>query len=75
MKEKVFLYSKKEDCCGCSACFAICPQRAICMKEDREGFEYPEIDEENCQFFICTGKRHLKYPHNSRTKNGRGWHA
>ena len=48
MKEKVFLYSKKEDCCGCSACFAICPQRAICMKEDREGFEYPEIDEEKC---------------------------
>ena len=48
MKEKVVLYSKKEDCCGCSACFAICPQRAIYMKEDREGFEYPEMDEEKC---------------------------
>lgn len=42
------LYKKKSECCGCTACYAICPQRAIIMLEDEEGFEYPKIDEEKC---------------------------
>lgn len=42
------LYENKVDCCGCSACYAICPKSAIEMKEDEEGFEYPRIDEEKC---------------------------
>ncbi len=42
------LYERKEDCCGCTACSAICPKSAITMKEDKEGFEYPIIDEEKC---------------------------
>ena len=42
------LYERKEDCCGCTACLAICPQQAIKMVEDEEGFEYPEIVEEKC---------------------------
>ena len=48
--EKVFpiLYSRKEECCGCSACFSICPKSAIKMIEDEEGFEYPTIDEKAC---------------------------
>lgn len=37
------LYERKEDCCGCSACYAICPKSAIKMVEDEEGFEYPLI--------------------------------
>lgn len=37
-----------EDCCGCSACFNICPVQAITMQEDREGFKYPKIDERSC---------------------------
>lgn len=40
--------SSKEDCCGCTACFAICPKNCINMKEDEEGFLYPRIDKENC---------------------------
>ena len=40
--------SCKEDCCGCSACKSICPQKAIEMKEDEEGFLYPFIDEKKC---------------------------
>lgn len=44
------LYSKKEECCGCTACYAICPNCAISMIEDEEGFEYPHIDEEKCVF-------------------------
>lgn len=42
------LYSKKEDCCGCWACYNICPKKAIVMKVDKEGFKYPEINKEEC---------------------------
>lgn len=42
------MYQKKEDCCGCSACYAACPQKAIVMKADEEGFLYPEIQKELC---------------------------
>lgn len=42
------LYHKKEDCCGCTACYACCPQGAISMLEDEEGFEYPKIDAQKC---------------------------
>ena len=38
----------KKDCSGCTACTEICPVRAIVMKEDQEGFLYPEIDRERC---------------------------
>lgn len=48
MKEIPILFTRKEDCCGCSACYAICPKWAIEMKEDEEGFEYPRIDEDKC---------------------------
>ena len=42
------LYEKREDCCGCSACFAKCPRDAITMIGDKEGFFYPFIDKEKC---------------------------
>lgn len=42
------LYERKEDCCGCTACYAICPKGSIVMKEDEEGFEYPLIQEDKC---------------------------
>lgn len=42
------LYKEKQDCCGCTACMNICPERAITMKPDREGFLYPEIDTIKC---------------------------
>lgn len=42
------LWERKEDCCGCTACYAICPKLAISMVEDEEGFEYPQIKEEKC---------------------------
>ena len=47
-KQIPILYSKKEECCGCSACKAVCPKIAISMAEDLEGFEYPVIDESKC---------------------------
>lgn len=38
----------KEDCCGCTACYAICPMSAISMVQDSEGFLYPQIDQKTC---------------------------
>lgn len=42
------LYEQKEECCGCTACFSICPRNAITMVEDEEGFDYPQIDPTLC---------------------------
>lgn len=39
---------EKKDCSGCMACMNICPKNAIIMKEDKNGFKYPEIDEKLC---------------------------
>lgn len=38
----------KFNCCGCTACAAICPKSCISMKEDNEGFLYPTVDKEAC---------------------------
>lgn len=42
------VYSSKEKCSGCSACYSICPQKAISMEADKEGFLYPVIDHSVC---------------------------
>lgn len=39
---------EKKDCCGCSACVQICPKGCISLKEDNEGFLYPEADKNIC---------------------------
>lgn len=53
-KEFQFLYSKKERCCGCCACYSICPKSAVYMQEDESGFEYPYIDEAKCvRCYLC----------------------
>ena len=41
-------YEKKETCCGCGACREICPQKAIQMAPDREGFLYPKVNSRLC---------------------------
>lgn len=48
--EKLFpkLYKSKENCCGCSACYAICPMSAILMQADEEGFLYPFVEKNKC---------------------------
>lgn len=40
--------TNKKDCCGCNACFDACPQKAISLKIDIEGFWYPEVDQSKC---------------------------
>lgn len=44
----MILYMNKEMCCGCSACENICPQSAITLTPDSEGFLYPSISPEKC---------------------------
>ena len=39
---------KKQNCCGCHACYNICPQKCISMQSDAEGFWYPLVDIEEC---------------------------
>ena len=39
---------KKDACCGCTACYSVCPKNAITMECDEEGFLYPKIDENKC---------------------------
>ncbi|GHV67888.1 hypothetical protein AGMMS49928_05970 [Spirochaetia bacterium] len=38
----------KTQCTGCHACYAVCPVCCIVMREDAEGFVYPEIEIEKC---------------------------
>ena len=38
----------KRSCCGCAACAQRCPKHCITMREDEEGFLYPDVDKEAC---------------------------
>lgn len=66
-KKKVpHLYSYKDDCMGCTACYAACPVNAIAMLEDEEGFVYPSIDAKECIrcnkcINVCPIKREDEY--------------
>ena len=42
------LYKEFNECSGCSACVSICPQKAIKMDYNSEGFLYPIIDSQKC---------------------------
>lgn len=37
-----------DNCCGCTACYSICPKDAIRMIPDQEGFLYPVIHSDSC---------------------------
>ena len=45
---KHVVITQKENCCGCTACYAVCPLNAIEMVADEEGFQYPRVDEDKC---------------------------
>ena len=47
-KDKFIKIEDKELCCGCSACYSVCPKNAISMVRDEEGFLYPKVDKDKC---------------------------
>lgn len=40
--------NNKQMCTGCAACAHVCPTKAIEMREDPYGFDYPVVDEDRC---------------------------
>lgn len=44
----ITLYTEKKDCCSCTACMNICPKQAITIKDDSDGFTFPEINNDLC---------------------------
>ena len=44
----MIIINRKEDCCGCGACFDACSKHAILWERDKEGFSYPRVDISKC---------------------------
>jgi len=64
------LFNDKKNCCGCTMCMNICPQKAITMLEDEEGFKYPVIDEAKCvNCGLCKKKCPLENDEKLKTNN------
>lgn len=38
----------KKDCCGCGACFQVCPKQCISISEDKEGIIFPFVNTNLC---------------------------
>lgn len=53
MKDVPVLFKEKKECCGCTACFSVCPKNAIYMECDKEGFDYPYIENKKCVKCYC----------------------
>lgn len=47
-KANYFVNQDPYSCCGCNSCVQICPQQAITMHKDYDGFVYPHIDGTAC---------------------------
>ena len=46
--EKKSPYKITDLCCGCGACTAVCPTKALCIKQNEDGFLHYEIDASRC---------------------------
>lgn len=44
----MIIITRKEDCCGCGACYDACAKQAIVWETDEEGFSYPRVDLDKC---------------------------
>lgn len=47
------ILEEKASCCGCKACYNVCPHQCITFEKDKEGFWYPVIDEKNVLNVDC----------------------
>ena len=39
---------EEKDCCGCGACYQVCPKRCISMEENERGFLTPKVNNDFC---------------------------
>lgn len=46
--KKMINTENASECCGCGGCAYVCPNGAISMVDDSEGFRYPQVDELKC---------------------------
>ena len=44
----MIVVKNKADCCGCTACYSVCPKKTISMQQDQEGFLYPFVEISKC---------------------------
>ena len=44
----MIVVKNKADCCGCTACYSVCPKKAISMQQDQEGFLSPFVEISKC---------------------------
>ncbi len=57
------MFKKPYDCCGCSACFAVCPKNCIKMKLSDDGFYTPYFNAKCCvDCNMCVDVCPLKHP-------------
>lgn len=69
MYNKMIQVEEKKKCCGCFACFNICPKQCINMKKDIEGFLYPEVNLLKCiNCGLCS--KVCPFIHESEEKKG-----
>lgn len=71
--ENIVLFCEKTECCGCGACFNVCPQKAIAMVPDEYGFIYPQIEYEKCVGCglckkVCEFQKKADLPSENETK-------
>jgi len=62
-------FSPPDNCCGCFACVNICTLNAVSMKENKEGFLYPQINQELCKHCglcetVCPSVNNIQNPNN-----------
>ena len=41
------------ECCGCSACYAVCPKSAVSMQENEKGFLHPVVSDDCIRCGLC----------------------
>lgn len=70
MKKDVVNNISKEICTGCCVCENVCPQNAIHMEKDNEGFIFPTVDYQKCtDCGLCVKRCPLTEPQYTNDKN------
>lgn len=42
------LFDSLSQCCGCTACYSVCPKHAIEMCSEDDGYWYPIVNHDKC---------------------------